>query len=91
MIVPSVPARSIERNNHVVERVDACKVRPFFQIAPMAGKRQIVRLIRAPMLPGDDMFNMMREAAVFLSKQTIFTTSSCTAPDQFPRFGWRHL
>ena len=56
----------------------------------MAGQRQIVNLIRSPMLPGDDMFNMVREAAVFLSKQTIFTTSSGTAPDQFPRFGWRH-
>ena len=56
----------------------------------MAGQRQIVVLSRSPMLSGYNMFNMVREAAVFLSKQTVFTTSSGTAPDQFPRFGRGH-
>ena len=56
----------------------------------MAGQRQIVDLSRSPMLSGYNMFNMVREAAVFLSKQTVFTTSSGTAPDQFPRFGRGH-
>jgi len=51
----------------------------------MACQRQIIRFIRASMLPGYDVFNMVGKFAVFLPQPAIFAPVPGALPDQLPR------
>jgi hypothetical protein len=63
-----------ERDDLTAHGVDPGQIRSLRGVTPVAGERKIVRFIRPAVLPCDDMLNMMREPALFLPKQAIFTT-----------------
>ena len=66
-------------------RVDTCQIRAFVQIAAVARQREIISIIRAPVLLSHDVFNMVREAALLLVQTAIFATPASPQPDEVPR------
>lgn len=67
-------------------RVDSTQVRAFVQIAAMAGERQIPDIAGAPVLAGNNVFNLVRDRAVLLARPTILATISGSAADKQPGF-----
>ncbi len=51
----------------------------------MAGQREVVRVVRSAVLPGDDVFDVVCQRAVLLPEQAIFAAIVRAAADQFPR------
>ena len=90
MIVPQVPPRVIQWRNLAVERVNASEVRPFAQITAMARQRKVFGSVHAPMLPRDNVFNVVSEWTILLPKQAVFTTIIGSETDELPRRGIRH-
>ena len=56
----------------------------------MAGQCQVGRFVRAAMLFGDDVFDVVREGAVLLSQQAVLAAILSTLPDQIPRLKIGH-
>jgi hypothetical protein len=46
--------------------VDTREVRTFSKVSAVTGQRQIVNVVRATMLSGYDVFDVVRQLAVFL-------------------------
>ena len=53
----------------------------------MAGERQILDIIGAPVLAGNNVFALVRNRAVLLTKPTVLATISGPAPDEQPGSG----
>jgi hypothetical protein len=66
MFRPRVPPRMEERHEFSARGVDAREVRPFMSVASIAGQGQVARVVGPTVLFGDDVFDVMREAALFL-------------------------
>ena len=87
---PPVQARMEQSRDLVGEGVDTGKVGPLLQIAAMAGQCQVSRFIRATMLFGDDVFDVVRKVAVLLSQQAVLATILSPHPDQISRLEIGH-
>ncbi len=74
-----------ERNDITARRLNPGEIRSLGCVAAVAGQGEIVRVIRPAMLLGYDMFNVMREATLFLPEQAVFTTVSGTLADKLSR------
>ncbi len=68
-------------------RIDAAKVRTLVEITAMRGKRQVFDIIAAAVLSGDDVFEVIRQSAPFLGKQSIFADSAGAAPHEIANAG----
>jgi hypothetical protein len=66
--MPLIAARVEKRNNFIAERVNACEVRPFSQVAAMARERQIGGFIRTTVLLGNYVFDMVSEVTLHLAE-----------------------
>jgi hypothetical protein len=71
-----------ERDDNTARRVNLGEIRPLGGVAAIARKGEIVRVIRPAVLPCHDMFNVMREPALFLLEQAVFATVSGTPADK---------
>lgn len=66
MLLPPVPSRVEQRNHLASHGVDSCEVRTFSKIAPLAGERQIIWLVRTAVFAGNNVLDVVREGRVFL-------------------------
>jgi len=57
------------------------------QIAARAGQSKLFGIVAAPMLPGDDVFDLMRHRAMLLSKPAVLATITGPVPYQEPGCG----
>ena len=55
------------------------------QIAAVASQCQVAGIIRATVLPCDNMFHVVGQFAIFLAQMAILATFGGTAPHKFPR------
>jgi hypothetical protein len=86
---PGLSARMEQRHDFAVEK--ACQVRPLGAIAFPTGKTEVLEIIAAAMLTGNDMFHMEgEEIKIVLVHPAIFTTVSRPLPNQGPRRGIDH-
>jgi hypothetical protein len=51
----------------------------------MASQRQVARIVRAAMLFGDDVLNVMGEITVLLAEQALLATAGCPPPHEVSR------
>ena len=65
--------------------VDAGKVCAFVRITFRAGKGEILMMIRAAVLTGNNMFDVKSMCGKVLGKLTVFATISSTLADQLGR------
>jgi hypothetical protein len=68
-------------------RVDSTEVRAFVQIAAVASEREILDVIAAAVLAGDNVFDLMRHRAKLLAKLAVLAAISCPVPDKKARSG----
>ncbi len=68
-------------------RVDSTQVRAFVKIAAVAGERQILNFVGAPVLACNDVFDLVRDRAMLLTKPTLLATIAGPAAHKQPRFG----
>jgi hypothetical protein len=52
--------RMEQGRNLLSKRIYRGQIRPFLQVTAVAGQRQVVSLVRAAVLPGDNVLNVMR-------------------------------
>jgi hypothetical protein len=67
--------------------VDSAQVGAFMQVAAMAREREVFNVIKAAMLPGNYVLNVMRQFAVPLMKSTVLATLSGPVTDETPPSG----
>lgn len=87
---PAVPPWMKESGACAGQRVDPSKIRPLPQIASMAGKREIDWIVRATMLPGDNMLDVMTQFAVALAEQAVLASVSSPLANEGPPLGASH-
>ena len=56
----------------------------------MAGESQIFKFTGAPMLPGDNMLNVVSKLTVLLMKQAVLTSVASSNPNQLPDMRCQH-
>jgi hypothetical protein len=76
-----------ERDKLTARRVDARQVRPLVGVTAVTGQGKIIRVIRPMVLLGDDVFEVMPEASLFLAEQTVFTAVPGTLAGKLSRGG----
>ena len=80
MIIPVLLARMKEWDKFIVHK--SCQIWPFVKIAPMAGKAQIGIVVRATVLPCDNMLHMKcDQRQQILMAVTIFTPTVSALAD----------
>jgi hypothetical protein len=84
MLSPTVAPGVEEGHKLTAEGIHAREVRALAKVAAVAGQRQIVNVIAPTVLFGDDMLNVVRQLAVLLTQQAIFTTVIRPAADKVP-------
>ena len=69
-----------ERSDLSGLRIDTGQIRTFLQVAVPTGEREIVKLRRATVLPGDNVFDVERTAEGRLRDTTILATIAGATP-----------
>jgi hypothetical protein len=87
VIAPNLRSRVEERVNRAVEI--AREVRALVEVALGAGQAEVVGLIRAAVLSGDDVFDVKGEEGVVAVKAAVFAPVFGASPNQSPQSG-RH-
>src|SRR5206468_3150017 len=82
MIFPSVASRMKEPRDLPGLGINPSEVRALMEIALRAGEREIVRIVRAAVLPGDDVFDVKTESGKLFRQTTIFAAVSGALPDK---------
>lgn len=59
MFSPAVAPRVKERHEVAAGEIHTCKIRAFAEIAAMTGQREVVLVVASPMLPGNDVFDVV--------------------------------
>ncbi len=90
VIRPPIPARVKKCRNYPGEWIDAGEVRSLSEVAPMAGKGQIRKFVRAPVLLGNDVLDVVRKRRVLLPEQAVFAPIPGSPADHVPRFRVGH-
>ena len=55
------------------------------RLPPITGQREVSRVISPVVLPGNNVFNVMRKAALFLALQAVLATMRGTLSDELSR------
>ena len=84
VVTPLVQAWVEQTRDLIGDGIDTGKVWPLLQVAAMAGQCQVGRFVRAAMLFGDDVFDVVREGAVLLSQQAVLAAILSTLPAMAP-------
>jgi hypothetical protein len=72
--------------------IDAGQIRSLVLVVVVAGQRQVVRIVAATVLLGNDMLDVQAvERLVVLMNQAVFATVVCPVPDQVARPCIHHL
>jgi len=90
MILPPIVARVKQHHNFIRKRVNPRKVRSLSQVAPVASQGQVTKFVRAPVLSGNDMLDVVREVAVLLAEETVLATIAGPPADEISSFGVGH-
>lgn len=90
MITPLVPARVEKHYKLIGQGINPREVRPFSQVATMAGQRKIAKFCGATMLFGNDVFDVVGKMAVLLLEQAILAPIPRPLADQIPHLGVCH-
>jgi hypothetical protein len=77
---PEVMARVKQRDGFSGRRIDSRQIRTLSEITPVAGQRQVARLVGSTMLSGNDVFHVVSDDTVFLTEQTVLTAVSSALP-----------
>src|SRR5207249_393612 len=91
MVRPYVLSRMKERNKPTARGVDAGQVRALVHVTAVTRQGKISRVIQPVVLLGDDVFDVMLQAGMFLAKQTVFTSVSGTLAYKLSRGGIHHV
>jgi len=87
VILPPISSR-VKQNLYIARYgVDSTQVRAFVKIATMAGERQIFDIAGAAVLAGNNVFDLVWDGAVLLTKPTVLATVSGPAADKQPGSG----
>lgn len=81
---PAVTPRMKQRRRPPGLRVDPGQVRTLAQVAAVAGQCEVVRTVRATVLPGHNVLHMMDQLAMFLMQPAILATLASASPDEVP-------
>jgi hypothetical protein len=87
VVRPLVAPGVEERHKLATDRIHTCEVRALAEVAAVAGYREVVNVISPAMLFGDNMLDVVRQAAVLLAQQAILTTVIRSSPDKVARRG----
>ena len=87
MVEPAAAPRVKQWHDFTARWIDSSQIWSLPKIAAVASQRKIPAIVRSPMLPGDDVFNVMDQLAMLLPEQAVFTTVMCAAADQLPQRG----
>ena len=68
--------------------IDASEIRPFVKVTFRAGEREIFGVVRAAMLPRNDMLNVKAKAGEVLGKAAILATGGRTGSSPHPSGGF---
>lgn len=87
MIVPKLSAWIEERNDLLGCRIDAGQVRSLVQVTTITGQREIRRIVGAPVLPGNDVFDLQCQRRMPLCQPTILASVLSSKPDRIAERG----
>lgn len=59
VVLPALPPRVEETYNLAGKGIDTCEVRPFVEIAALAGQREVGDVVPAAVLLRDEMLNVV--------------------------------
>lgn len=76
-----------KERHHACRRVGPAKFGTFVQIATMASQCKICPVIRASVLPGDNVFYVMEESAMVLVKSVVLAPFGSPFTDKLPGSG----
>jgi hypothetical protein len=74
-----------ERRNVSGGRIDPRQVLPLPEIASVAGQSKVSQFLGSTMLFGHDVFNVVRDVAVFLMQPAVLAAVLCAPPHKRPR------
>ncbi len=87
MVRPDIAPGMKDRHNLAGRRVDTRQVWSLVGVAAVAGESEIVWGVSPAVLLCDDVFDVMREPALFLPEQAVFAAVSGTLADKLSRGG----
>ena len=83
---PPLSARVEQANDLSRDRIDAAQIRAFVEVAVVAGQGKVISEVAAPVLFGDDVFDVeTRKRIVVLEQATILATILRPLPNQLPQ------
>ena len=82
MLVPAIVPRMKQSRERPGFRVQAGEIRPFAQIAVVTCERKVVGNISAPMLPGEEVFDVENERLTLLRQGAILAVIVRAAADE---------
>jgi ABC-type Co2+ transport system permease subunit len=85
MVGPSIMARVKKLRDLSCVRVDSGQIGSLAQVATVACKRQVVRIVGTAVLLCDDVFHMMLQFAVLLAQTAVFAALVSTVTHELPR------
>ena len=86
LIPPEIAPRMEQPHHFVGVGIETGEVGALVQITMMAGPREVLKIVRAPMLSRDDMLDVESVIAVMLLAQTaVFTPVVRPLPDALPK------
>jgi hypothetical protein len=74
MVSPAFLAGAKKANDLPAVRIDASEVWPLVRIAMDASQGEVHGIVGAQVLPGDDVFDVVRRLGVLLRMEAVFTT-----------------
>jgi len=88
VIFPPITAWMKQRRHFAGVGIDASEIRPFVKVTFRAGEREIFGVVRAAMLPRNDMLNVKAKAGEVLGKAAILATGGRTGSSPHPSGGF---
>ena len=90
VFLPSVMSRMEQILDVAGQRIYPTQVGALMQVAAMACECEILDVVCAAVLPGNQVLNMVHEFAIVLMRPTILTPLSRPLSDEPPRSGVDH-
>ncbi|CAN5900513.1 hypothetical protein BH23GEM7_BH23GEM7_30910 [soil metagenome] len=87
VLLPLVSPGVKERHDLTGEGIDSRQVGSLVQVTAVAGQSQVIEVVRAAVLPGDDVLDVVGQLAVLLDEPAVFTTIRCPTANPIPRGG----
>jgi hypothetical protein len=91
VLVPRLASRIEEPDDAPGLRIDPREIRPFVQVAVIAGEGEVIGVVGAAVLPGDDVLDVKRdERDVLLQQPTVFAAPPSPRSNEIADGSRRH-